>query len=125
MATLLTCIGAAGRKVYEASGLVKEDANDIEKVLTMISTYVTPLTNIPYERCVFNSRQQKSNETFLQYVTEIKRLGDKCELTQITVDQILRDRILLGLRDENLRKRILKDNKLTLQTLIQRAKQKK
>ena len=84
----------------------------------MFTTYVTPLTNIPYERCVFNSRRKKSNDTFLQYVTEIKRLGDKCELTKITVDEILRDRILLGLRDENLRKRILKDNKLTLQTLI-------
>ena len=60
---------------------IKADANDIEKVLTMFTTYVTPLTNIPYEICVFNSRQQKSNETFLQYVTEIKRLGDKCELT--------------------------------------------
>ena len=88
------------------------------KVKEMFNKYVTPLINIPYERCVFNRRIQQQHETFDQFLTEIRRLGNRCELENITADEILRDRLLLGLRDENLRKRLLKDNKLTLKSLI-------
>ena len=84
------------------------------KVKEMFNKYVTHLINIPYERCVFNRRIQQQHETFYQFLTEIRRLGNICELENITAYEILRDRLLLGLRDENLRKRLLKDNKLTL-----------
>ena len=61
---------------------------------------------------------QQQHETFDQFLTEIRRLGSRCELEKITKEEILRDRLLLGLRNENLRKRLLKDNKLTLSILI-------
>ena len=88
------------------------------KVKEIFNKYVTPLINIPYEICVFNRRIKQQHETFDQFLKEIRRLGNICELENITADEILRDSLLLGLRDENLRKRLLKDNKLTLKSLI-------
>ena len=114
IATLFTCISACARKIYETSTLDNKEKAIMIKVKEMFNKYVTHLINIPYERCVFNRRIQQQHETFYQFLTEIRRLGNICELENITAYEILRDRLLLGLRDENLRKRLLKDNKLTL-----------
>ena len=37
----------------------------------MFTKYVTPLTNIPHERYLFNRRDQHEEETFDQYLTEL------------------------------------------------------
>ena len=84
----------------------------------MFNMYVTPLANIPYERFIFNTRNQKESETFDQYLTELRKLSSSCKFDTITPDEILRDRLILGLRNKNIKKRLLKDNELTLLTLI-------
>ena len=84
----------------------------------MFTMYVNPLANTPYERCIFNTRNQKESETFDQYLTELRKLSNSCKFDTITPDEILRDRLILGLKNEKIKKRLLKDNELTLVTLI-------
>ena len=118
IATLLTCIGPEGRTIYDTCQLEKGEKEKIKKVLEMFTMYVTPLANIPYERCIFNTRNQKESETFDQYLTELRKLSSSCKFDTITPDEILRDRLILGLMNEKIKKRLLKDNELTLLTLI-------
>ena len=90
----------------------------------MFTMYVTPLANTPYEICLFNTRNQKESETFDQYLTELRKLSSSCKFDTITQYEILRDililgdRLILGLKNEKIKKRLLKDNELTLVTLI-------
>ena len=96
----------------------KEERGKINKVLEMFTKYVTPLANTPYGRCIFNTRNQKESETFDQYLTELRKLSSSYKFDTITPDEILRDRLILGLKNEKIKKRLLKDNELTLVTLI-------
>ena len=66
VATLLTCICPEGRKMYDTCQLEKGEKEEIKNVLERFTMYVTPLANIPYERCIFNTRYQKKSETFDQ-----------------------------------------------------------
>ena len=55
----------------------------MSKLNEMFNKYLTTLVNIPYERCVFNRKIQQQHETFL---TEIRLLGNICELEKLTAD---------------------------------------
>ena len=49
----------------------------------MLTMYVTPLANIPYERSIFNTINQKESETFDQYLTELRKLFSSCKFDRL------------------------------------------
>jgi hypothetical protein len=49
---------------------------------------------------------------------ELRRISANCDLESITPDQILRDRLVTGIRDAKVRERLLRDNKLTLEKAL-------
>ena len=51
-------------------------------------------------------------------MTELRKLSSSCKFDTITPDEILRDRLILGLRNEKIKKILLKDNELKLLTFI-------
>ena len=60
-----------------------------------------------YERFRLFTRHQASTETVDQYMMELRRIAANCDLKSITPDQILRDRLVTGIRDEKVRERLL------------------
>ena len=50
-----------------------------------------------------------------QYRTALRKIADGCEFDKITPDQILRDRLVFGIRDAKARERLLRESDLTLQ----------
>ena len=55
--------------------------------------------NITYERYVFNKRFQQEAETVECFLASIRRLVKTCEYCENCVSSIIRDRIVLGIRD--------------------------
>ena len=76
----------------------------------MFTMYITPLANTLYERCIFNTINKKECETCDQYLTELIKLSSSCKFNTITPDEILRDRLILGLKNEKISKRLLTYN---------------
>lgn len=74
-------------------------------------------TNETYERFVFNRRDQE-NETVDQYVAELRKLARTCNFCSCLQDSLLRDRLVLGIKDVAVRKKLLQDRQLTLQRAI-------
>ena len=70
------------------------------------------------ERYRFNLRQQETNESFEKYVTALRQLASKCDFGAITPDELLRDRILFGIHDSNVRERLLRVQSLTLKKTL-------
>ena len=58
--------------------------------------------NVIYERCKFNERSQQQSETFGEYFTNPRELVKTCQFADIQND-LLRDRIAVGIRDDGLR----------------------
>ena len=73
-------------------------AGDEKKLKTYYDNfgdYCKPKSNKIYHRYLFKSRVQKENETFEQFVTELKTLMKDCEYpAEIQAEQI-RDHIVL------------------------------
>ena len=58
---------------------------------------------------------QETGETYDQYRTALRKLAEGCEFQTITPEEILRDRLVFGIRDNNkIRERLLRESSLTL-----------
>ena len=121
VSTLLTCMGNEARRIFDTFVWENpEDQNNIETVLQMFDKHIAPLANIPFERFSFNIRNQEPGESFEKYVTQLRLLARNCEFENkiINSDEILRDRILFGMRDVVVRKKLLMKPKITLRDVL-------
>lgn len=114
VAALLTAIGAEARKVFKAWNLSATERKDIKGAIKRFDNYCNPRKNIPFERYLFNSRQQGPGESFDCYVTALRQIADKCAFDAITPDDLLRDRIIFGIADNKVRERLLREPELNL-----------
>jgi len=118
VATLLTCIGHDVLDIYDGLPFESdEEKTDIEKVLELLENYCIGETNEIYERYVFNKRDQQQGESFDSYVTSLRTLAKTCNFGVLN-DNLIRDRIVLGLADDSTRKKLLSEPKLTLDKCI-------
>ena len=117
MATLLTVFGEEAREVFSTfTGW--EHVGDIAKigpVIAKFEQYCQARKHVPFERYRFNRRVQEAGETYDQYRTALRKLAESCDFQTITPDEILRDKLVFGIRDEKTRERLLRESRLTLQ----------
>jgi len=57
---LLEAIGKDGQDIIDTFSLLETDQKDIVKVLQAFETRCTPITNVIYERYIFNKRAQET-----------------------------------------------------------------
>ena len=116
MATLLTVLGEeAGDIFFTFTGWTEEgDRDKIAPVLQMFAEYCQPRKNVPFERYQFNHRTQEVGESYDQYKTALRKLAEGCDFDTMTPDEMLRDRLIFGIRDSKVRKRLLRESKLDL-----------
>lgn len=75
-----------------------------------------------YERARFNMRKQGANETVDAFVTALYALAEHCNYGALH-DELIRDRIVVGLVDTRLSERILMGKYLDLDKAINMARQ--
>lgn len=63
-------------------------------------------TNATYERYLFNKHEQESGESFDAYLTNLLSLAKTCNFGQLK-ENLIRDRIVIGIRDNSIRKKLL------------------
>ncbi|UYV74325.1 K02A2.6-like [Cordylochernes scorpioides] len=73
--------------------------------------------NVIYERYIFNTSNQEENEGIDSYTNRLRGLASACEYDIITEELII-DRIVLGIKDNRVRKKILMEPKLNLSSAI-------
>ncbi len=105
VATLLTVIGEEACEVFSTftDWAVEGDEAKIEPLLLKFSQYCEPRKNVPFDRYLFNRRAQEPGETYDQYHTALRKLAEGCDFQTITVEEILRDRLVFGIKDGKVR----------------------
>ncbi|XP_044766427.1 uncharacterized protein LOC123322548 [Coccinella septempunctata] len=83
--------------------------NCIEK----FEAYFIPSVNVTYERYIFFTRDMEESETVDEYVTQLKQLSKNCEFEKLT-DSLIKDRLVLGIKDKNVKDRLLRTKNLDL-----------
>ena len=118
-ALLLCAIGEEALEVYNTFEFeAGQDSEKVSVIIAKFDDYFTGDTNETYERFKFNQRNQADGETFDNYLTELKNMRKTCNFCQCLSDSLLRDRIVLGIRDDTARKRLLQERKLDLKQCI-------
>jgi len=123
VATLLAVIGKEANKVFRTFTFSSpEDAKKIEPVQRKFEEYCIPRENTIYERFLFFTRDQHESETIDQYLTELHQIAANCDFESITLDQLLRDRLVTGTRNTKTRENLLREKKLTLEKALDIAR---
>ena len=70
--------------------------------------------NVIFERARFNRRCQGETESAEQFITSLYNLAQNCAYGDLR-EQMIRDRIVVGIRDNSLSERLQMDSNLTLE----------
>lgn len=117
-ATLLTCIGPDILEIYDGLPFGnEEEKTDIDKVIELLDAFFIGETNEIYEAYLFNQRVQEVGESFDVFLTALRSLAKTCNFG-IMQERMIRDRVVVGIRDNATRKKLLAENKLTLNKCI-------
>ena len=71
--------------------------------------------NVPFKRYIFNKRVQEAGQNYEHYRTTLRKLAESCSFDTITADEILRDKLVFGIRDNRVRERLLRESALSLE----------
>eukprot|EP00794_Sanderia_malayensis_P013665 gene13665-15094_t len=99
---------------YSISTRLEEESEDYKSLL---ETHCVGDTNIVFQRFKFNSRNQNSDEDFDTYLANLRQLAAKYNFKDLH-DELIRDRVILGLQCEDTRRRLLSTQDLTLEKAI-------
>lgn len=110
----LHTIGQDALEIYNTFTFEEEnDRNVLEMIIEKFENYCRPLKNLTFDRHKFFSRDQKDQESFEDYVRNLKILANACEFGDLK-DSLIRDRIVCGIEDTNLKEKLLRIRDLTL-----------
>lgn len=116
-AIFLACIGTDAYDVYSNMEFAEEtDRSDPAKLMEAFERHCVGEINEVYERYVFNRRQQEPGESFDTFVGDLRRLARTREYG-VVEESAIRDRIVLGIRDDATRKKLLQSRKLDLKAI--------
>ena len=115
ISTLLYCLGEEAECVLASTNATAEDCADYDRVLEKFDGHFNVRKNVIYERARFNRRNQQSGETAEQYIMALYELSEHCDYDEMK-DEMIRDRLVVGIRDTTLSERLQMDPKLTLES---------
>lgn len=108
IALMLNC---AGRELVDIFNTLKFDAEEdkkkYKKVVEKLNEYFEPTVYVTYERYMFFTRAQNSDESIDKYVTDLKIKARNCKFGDLH-DEMIRDRIICVTNSEHLRARLLR-----------------
>ena len=121
--TLLYCLGDEADSVLASTNISSDDKKKYEKVIEKFDSYFRVRRNVIFERARFNRRSQKEGESSEQYITELYNLIEFCEYGDLK-EEMLRDRLVVGIRDTGLSEKLQTDPDLTLERAKTMIRQK-
>ena len=114
-AILLTVIGPTAYKLLRnLVAPAKPGEKTYDALVTAMKQQHNSTPSEIVQRYMFNSRFRQPGETVSTYMSELRSLAEHCNYGP-TLDQMLRDRLVCGIKDEHIQRPLLSEDKLTLQ----------
>ncbi|XP_067949927.1 uncharacterized protein [Watersipora subatra] len=122
---MLMAMGSDSVPVYNQFTFVPSDENKkktLANCIKFFDAYFEPVKNVIFERSVFNKMTQQPGQSLHQFIVKLQVQSENCDYGDMR-DDLVRDRIVVGVRDIELRKYLIDVPDLTLRLCIQKAKQ--
>ncbi|UYV67807.1 K02A2.6-like [Cordylochernes scorpioides] len=119
---LVYCMGDNADDILLSCKIASDQLENYNKVIECFESHFIPRRNIIYERARFNQRCQQEGEKVNEFITALHSLAEHCNFGMLH-DELIRDRIVVGVRDRALSERMQLDTDLTLVKATLMAKQ--
>ncbi|XP_031432706.1 uncharacterized protein K02A2.6-like [Clupea harengus] len=114
-AILISVVGPATYKLMR--NLVSPDkpsSKTFDQLTQVMKEHFNPKPSEMVQRYVFDSRSRQPTESVSAYVAELRRLAHDCNFGT-TLEQRLRDRLVCGMNDDRIQRRLLSEIDLTFE----------
>ena len=115
-------MGDEADDILRSFGLSADDAKKYDVVKGKFDSHFIKRRNVIYERARFNQRRQEAGESVDCFVTALYGLAEHCEYAALQ-DEMIRDRIVVGLRDAKLSESLQLDPELAVEKAVTKARQ--
>ena len=116
IAVFLNLVGDDGLELYNSFTYTDEEKKTVKGITKKFDDYCTPTANVTFERYKFNSICQKEGQTFDSFLTELRKAVKTTNYKD--PDDMIRDRIVMGVCEKSTQERLLRESKLTLTKAI-------
>ena len=125
VATFITCIGPDTLEVHIGLPFRSdEEKQDINVILNLWKSHCIGQTNVIYKRYKFNTRRQEPHELIDVYAAALRALAATCEFGELK-DEMICDRLVCGIADNSVRRKLLQEPKLLLEKCLDICRQPK
>ena len=90
----------------------KPTDHTFEELVQLVQAHRNPPPSVTVQRFTISTRLQKDGETVSQFVAELRRLSEHCAF-DVSLDGMLRDRLVCSVRDTKVQHRLLAEPNLT------------
>lgn len=121
VAVLLSVMGA---KTYNLLRSLcaphKPSTKSFKDITKLLQDHFNPTPLVIAERFRFHNRNQQRSESIANYIAELRKLAERCQFGT-GLNDALRDRLVCGMHNESVQRRLLTEKDLTLQKALELA----
>ncbi len=120
--TFMYAAGEDAEEILYVLSLTEEEKRSYAAVTEAFNKHCVSKRNIIFERARFNKRNQEPGESVESFITAVHSLAELCDFGALQED-LIRDQIIVGIRDAKLSKSLQLDADLTLEKAITKVRQ--
>lgn len=111
-------IGKFGQEeIIKIEHELEGEISDFDTLLQKLDDHFNPPKIEAQERYKFWNSKKKNNESIESFINDLKEKAKTCNFGNLT-ESLIRDKVILDIKDENFRKIIFQDKELNLNKLI-------
>lgn len=121
---MLVQMGPDSVQIYEQFKYDEDkeaEKKNLANTITFFDAYFEPVKNVIFERAKFNCMKQ-GELSIHQFIVSLQQQATYCDYGTVK-DDLVRDRVVVGVRDQKLREYLIDLDDLDLAKCIQKAKQ--
>ena len=122
VSTFIYSMGDKAEDLLESFVFKDDEAKRYATVKAKFEEYFQKRRNTIYERAKFNRRKQGDDETVDEFIADLYRLAQHCDYGALH-DQLVRDRIVVGIKDREVSEKLQMEATLTLDAAVTMARQ--
>ena len=120
--TLIYSMGDEADDILSSFRLSEEHSKTFEVVKARFESFFVKKRNVIYERARFNLRRQEEGESVASFINDLYALAEHCGYGELH-DEMIRDRLVVGIHDKKLSERLQLDADLTLEKAVTSVRQ--
>ncbi|HSF90705.1 MAG TPA: hypothetical protein VLA51_00725, partial [Paracoccaceae bacterium] len=108
--------------IFDSFKLSAVETEAYDTVMARFDNHFVIRRNVIFERAQFNMRKQALGETSEAFIIALHKLAETCDFGALH-DELIRDRIVVGIQDAKLSERLQLDRELTLDKAVSMVRQ--